>query len=188
MKQYTCILAFLCLLLSGCAQTKTGNKPLNVGDTIPYIILTDVINFPVSKIQLPDTKSSLTILDFWATWCASCINKFPKLDSLQQTFSGQLQVILVNNFKTTGNSRQQILEFISKRILTTKALQRLPVFADTAALLKQFFPHSHLPHYVWIGPQGKILAITSAAELTTANIKDAIEGKPINLPLKQDQL
>jgi thiol-disulfide isomerase/thioredoxin len=181
-----CFMALLCLSLSSCGQSTSNSKPLNVGDTIPYIILTDVINFPVSKIQLPDTKTNLTILDFWATWCASCIKNFPKLDSFQTSFSGQLQVILVNNTKSTGNNSQQVTEFISNRKQTIKALQRLTVYTDTAALLKQLFPHKLLPHYVWISPSGTILAITSSAALTKENILLAISGKPLPIPPKME--
>lgn len=161
-------------------------KPLSIGDTVPYIILTNVINFPVSEIHLSQFKNKLIILDFWATWCNSCVKTFPKLDSLQRKFSDQLQFVLINNLKSSGNTNEQVRSFFTARKKIERALRHIPVCTDSTWQFKQLFPYTFIPHYVWIAPAGNIIAITGAEELTVANIREAILGKPLNLPVKKE--
>lgn len=186
MKLSICLLALLCLVLSGCAQSQTGNKPLKVGDTIPYIILTDVVNFPVSEIQLSSYKGKLLILDFWATWCNSCVRTFPKLDSLQTRFAKKLQFVLINNLITSGNTNEQVKTFFTNRTNMAQAVRNIPVCTDSTMRFKQLFPYKFIPHYVWIGPAGNILAITDSKAITVTNIRKAIQGKTLSLPVKKE--
>ena len=89
MKQFFCLLALLWVNISN-AQANNNIKPLHIGDAIPAgIQLTGITNFPVSKIQLSDYNSKLLILDFWATWCSSCIQQFPKINALAKEFEGK---------------------------------------------------------------------------------------------------
>jgi thiol-disulfide isomerase/thioredoxin len=168
--------------MSGCAQTQTGTKPLTVGDTIPYIILTDVINFPVSEIQITPVNNQYTLLDFWASWCGSCLKVIPRLDSLQKQFGSKLRIIMVNP-KLAGDDTAK-LEKAIQRVTGTKRQQfSIPVAAADTAVSSLFSFHS-LPHYVWINRQGIIVAITNSAQVTPANIKTFIKGRKLNLPLK----
>lgn len=160
-------------------------KPLSIGDTVPALEF-NIINNPVLKIQLSQFKGKLIILDFWATWCNSCIKSLPKLDSLQKQSPAQLQVLLINYLPSTGNTEKQISEFISNRKHFSKALANLPVCIDTSAKLKQLFPHTFLPHYVWIGPDGTVIAITAATELTASNIRAILNGKPNPMKMKTE--
>ena len=43
---------------------------------------------------LDDFKNKVVVLDFWATWCAPCINTFPDLRKLQERYAGYPVVIL----------------------------------------------------------------------------------------------
>jgi thiol-disulfide isomerase/thioredoxin len=187
MKQLILCLALLCPLLQSCAQSQPkGAKPLTVGDTIPHIILTDVVNFPVSKIQLSSYKGKLLILDFWATWCNSCVRNFPKLDTLQRRFSKQLQFVLINHLPHTNNTNRQVTDFFKQHKAVVRQLRRIPVCTDTSAIIKQLFPHTFIPHYVWISPAGTILAITNSEAVTKENILLAISGKLLMLPIKKE--
>ena len=185
MKRISCFLALLCLALSSCGQ-QSVTKPLTVGDTIPFIILTDVVNFPVSKIQLSSYKGKLLILDFWATWCNSCVRTFPKLDSLQTQFRKQLQFVLINNFNRTGNTKESVQRFFKNKKALARNLRHIPVVTDTTARITQLFPCKFIPHYIWVNPAGIIIAITGAEEVTAANIRTAIRGRPLSLPIKTE--
>lgn len=173
------ILAILLPVLNSCAQNSTGKKPLNVGDTIPPIILTDVINFPVSQIQLNNNNSKLVVLDFWATWCGSCIKKLSFIDSVQKAFKENIQIILVNSITGTGDSKEAVINFYKKRILSKYPSFAPPiVMGDT--LLRSLFPHEFVPHYVWINPAGKVIAFTSSIDFTSQNIIAALNGNNIS--------
>lgn len=52
-------------------------KPLNIGDKVPDIEFKDVVNYPKKKVKLSDFKGQMVILDFWGTYCCTCIAMFP---------------------------------------------------------------------------------------------------------------
>ena len=45
------------------------------------------------SLRLSDFRGKFVLLDFWATWCAPCLNELPHLRKLSQSFSEKLQVI-----------------------------------------------------------------------------------------------
>ncbi|HEU4386334.1 MAG TPA: TlpA disulfide reductase family protein [Blastocatellia bacterium] len=48
-------------------------------------------------------KGSIVVLDFWATWCRPCIAEIPRLNDLEQTFSGKgVKVVGVAMASGTG--------------------------------------------------------------------------------------
>lgn len=187
------LMATLCLFLEKDAKAqdpqKNDIKPLKVGDKIPDVIWhmpLQVVNHPEEKktITLNDYKGKPIILDFWATWCSSCIQEFPKLDSIQKK-NKKLQIILVNSIKGTGDNETKITTFFTKWNLNHQKPLVIPsVINDT--ILKSAFPRSFLPHYVWISAEGEIKAITSSAYLTNKNIKKFINKAALNLPRKEN--
>jgi thiol-disulfide isomerase/thioredoxin len=184
MKPIYCLMILLWPLVS----TSQNVKPLRIGDKVPDITLTNVYNYPSSAIRLSDLKGKLVILDFWATWCGSCIHGFPKMDSLQKKFSNNLLIILVNNNGSTGNNEEEVIDFFRKMQLKTKGAFMLPSTTRQNPLLLQLFPHTFIPHYVWIGPGEKVIAITSSTEVTAENIEAVINRRRISLPVKADSL
>ncbi len=60
------------------------------------------------------------------------------------------------------------------------------VVADSSDLFKTLFSFKMIPHYVWLDTKGKIIAITSSAEVTDANIGLMLKGTALSLPVKQD--
>jgi thiol-disulfide isomerase/thioredoxin len=168
--------------------SKAGNhllQPLTVGDTMPPFLFSHILNTNQQQINLEQLNHKLVILDFWATWCSSCIKGFAKLDSLQQQFPLQLQPILVNNTPSTGDDVQKIKAYLLKRNSNPKTAITFPVAIEEGEELKQLFPRLFLPHYVWLY-QNKVVAITSSKELTKQNIQSILNGKPIFIPIKND--
>jgi thiol-disulfide isomerase/thioredoxin len=152
-------------------------KALHIGDTVPDITLTNVYNYPSSTITLSDLKGKLVILDFWATWCSACIRNFPKMESLQEEFGNKIQVLAV-----AYQDRKKVTDFF-----TSKAGQKYHVSSivnDT--ILSKLFPHTGIPHCVWIGSDGIVKTITGAEEVTAANIQKLISQKQIQVQVKRD--
>lgn len=178
MKLHTCFLAFLCLVLNSCAQS-SGTKPLTIGDTIPHIILTHVVNYPVSEIQLSGHKNKLIIINFWGRYCAPCLKALPKYDSLQQLFKDSISIITVSDFSSAKefNAAKQKFAFLQN--------MHLPVLLQNNPL-KELFPHKLLSHIVWIGPGAVVKAITGAEQLTATNIRSMLNNENLHWPVKRD--
>jgi thiol-disulfide isomerase/thioredoxin len=180
MRLHSTILAFLCSCSSLLAQ-----KPLSIGDTLPDIVFENLLNHSSSTARLSDFKGKLVILDFWATWCTSCLHAFPKMDSLQSVFSEDLKILLVNT-RGTGDDLSRVEAFLARyKARTGKELSLTTVVGDTIS--GQLFPHHLLPHYVWITKSGRVMATTSSEEVTAAAIRDVLDGIPPSFVLKKDQ-
>lgn len=186
MKSLFLWLALLAGIVSASAQavTSTAIRPLTIGDTVPDIELTNLINYPSKTARLSDFKGKLVILDFWAIWCGACISAFPKMDSLQKNLGHYLQIILVNS-KNTGNSEKQVRSFLEKRRQKGAYAENLPILTEDT-LFDKLFPHFLIPHYVWLDERGKVFAITNADEITSENITNAINNPQISLSQKSD--
>lgn len=160
------VMAMLCLNFGAMAQEPI--KPLKVGDKLPEIFWqqehTIYANGKTTTETLEQYRDKLLILDFWATWCGSCISKFPLLHSLQREYSNELAIILVNKLKTDSDTNKVKQAFNTH----TKKLSLSTLMADE--YLGALFPHWKLPHYVWIDRKGSVMGITSSDFINKATI------------------
>lgn len=159
----------------------TQSQGMLVGDRISDFELKQMLNYTPAKARLTDfTNDKALLVDFWFTACTSCIESFPKLDSIQKEFKDDLNVLLV-----TFETKEKVLKTFNtiKRISHVK----LPsVVADT--LMHLIFPHVSSPHEIWIGKDGKIKAITDHRAITRDNIKTLIAGKELDIPVKKENM
>ena len=167
-----------------CSCSLCAQQPLSIGDPVPDVQLDKLVNHSPSMATLSDFKGKLVIIDFWATWCTACLHAFDKLDSLQTLFPDQLKIILVNT-KSTGDDISKVQAFFT-RWQSKKGKFSLPsVVNDT--ILDKLFPHTLIPHYVWINKEGKLIAISSSEAVTAANIQSAWKGEKLSFTMKKDQ-
>ena len=177
-----CVLALLWAAATCFCQNLPGKvHPLNIGNSVPDIEFTNVINSPVSKIHLSDLKGKLVILDFWGQYCAPCIQELPKLDSLQRRYKDQIRILTVSDFTQTSLLKKTLNRFIKTRDL------KLPVLLANKTL-SGLFPHLLVSHVVWIDKTGKVKAITGTDYVTESNIQTILDGQLVNWPVKRDIL
>lgn len=148
-------------------------KKLAVGDLMPDITLTNLLNYSGGKAKLSDFKGKLIILDFWSSGCKVCIGAFPKMEKLQNEFKDKIQVLAVT--KESRGSIQWLFERsdIVKNTTLTLAL------GDKE--LNQLFPHKAEPFHVWIDKDRIIRAMTTGRNATSENIRDFLDGKNVKM-------
>lgn len=169
------VLAVLCLNFSSKGQEARALTPLHVGDKLPDGFWTEnrqvFQNGTVSTQNLLQYKSKLLILDFWATWCGSCLVKFPLLTTLEDKFSPSVKVMAVNSIGTKDDLDRISTKLLGK-IIPYKKYTLPSIFGDSTILAH--FPHRTIPHYVWI-IDGVVSAITSSEFINEENINALLE-------------
>ncbi|MBF8457237.1 redoxin domain-containing protein [Kaistella sp. G5-32] len=158
-------LTFITLLfLQGIAQ----QKPLKIGDKIPEKVWSmplQVLNAPQKIFELAKDRDKLILLDFWNTWCSSCLRNFPKMEELQKHFGSQIKILAVSN-----ENRTVLEKFFSstngKRYSKTISLAEDKIFHT-------LFPHRGVPYIIWI-KNGKLLNTTDAEQVTEKAITEII--------------
>lgn len=134
--------------------------------------------------RLKDYKEKLILLDFWATWCASCINGFPKTEGVQKAYGDEVKIVLVNakQSKDTYSRVQQVQD-------RYKSLYGYQIGLDyllSDSILEQYFPHQILPHLIWIDKEGVLRVASYGKSATMLNVGSALQGDYSQIHQKQD--
>jgi thiol-disulfide isomerase/thioredoxin len=171
----------LALIFTSCrviAQRQPNSNELFIGDKIGNYRL-NITNYHTNSTYTDNFRGKLFIIDFWATWCGGCISETPRLDSLQKQFKDQLIILPV-----TAESKEVVNSFLKKSKFL-RQYNNIPVATDDTLLYK-LFKHSLIPHEVWIGKDGKVIAVTESGEVNSKNISAYLKSGSIDLPIKRD--
>ena len=92
MKKLALILIILTTLI-GCSRepavdtSKTGGKPtVKGGKPVPEF---ELARLNGGSFKSEDLRGKVTVMDFWATWCAPCISEIPKYNELKAKYAGK---------------------------------------------------------------------------------------------------
>jgi cytochrome c biogenesis protein CcmG, thiol:disulfide interchange protein DsbE len=83
------VVSLLALFLFGCASQPTetaGNAPLKALGDMPSFELDRVAG---GKLNSEELKGKVLVVDFWATWCAPCIEEIPNYNQLAAQYKDQ---------------------------------------------------------------------------------------------------
>ncbi|MES2378463.1 MAG: TlpA disulfide reductase family protein [Bacteroidota bacterium] len=160
-------------------------QEVRVGQVVPNVRFKQIINYTRTTARLSDFKGKWVILDFWGTFCGSCIEAFPKMQGLQDKFGSQLQILLVDTHPSKHETRAVVIKSLEayKKRTGNKLTMPVPLF-DT--VLNAYFPHTSVPHEVIIDPKGVVRAITEEAAITEEKIAALLKGQQVKLMLKDD--
>lgn len=81
--KYLSIIIILVLGI-GC---KSQNDPIATPISINRAQFKEVLETPKEKIQ---------IINFWATWCAPCVDELPAFEKLRENYKDQVDIILIS--------------------------------------------------------------------------------------------
>ena len=61
-----------------------------------------------SPFKMSENEGTITIVNFWASWCNPCVEEFPSMLKLVEHFGGKLRVIAIS----TDDDKKDILVFL----------------------------------------------------------------------------
>lgn len=172
MKKYIVFLFFAGLCCCSKALDRGVGGALKPLDVVPDVVINNIVGSPGRSFHLSDFKGKWVILDFWATWCSPCVNIIPRIDSLQEQFQNKIQFIAVTDQK------KAVVESFLSRLEHRHPVSMIECVEDT--LLNTMFGKAALPHFAWIDPTGKFVAITSDAAINKATIQSVLNGNPLS--------
>ena len=109
------------------------------------------ININNETINLKSFENSLVIINFWATWCAPCIEEMPSLNRLQvNPIFNNLKILPIN----VGRDNVQK----SKNFFKKLEINNLEIYFDKDVELANKFLLRGLPTTVFINKKGEEFA------------------------------
>jgi peroxiredoxin len=114
----------------------------------------------VSKDELAKLRANpshkMMLVDFWATWCGSCIAEFADIQDTLRMYSDQ-DFSLVTVSVNMPDEQPSVLRFLQKKHATSRNL--LFSSTDTVALQQAFDPawDSAVPYTILLDGNGKVL-------------------------------
>ena len=145
------IFIYLITISSGFAGKKPDIKNLILTKNLKAyenVIFKDVNQ---KDVNLNDYKGKLTILNFWATWCAPCKEEMPSLDNLQANID-------LNNLKIFPiNIGQESLKK-SESFFKDLNIKNLDIYFDSPNTLAKKFSLRGVPTTIFFNKEGKEFA------------------------------
>jgi len=100
-------------------------------------------------VSLSDFRGRWVLLNFWATWCAPCVEEMPGLNRLYRALKKDGLVMLAVSL---DHAKQKVRSFASREKLA------FPVLHDQGKITKARYGLFSVPTTVLVGPNGEIKA------------------------------
>lgn len=140
---------------------------LKVGEPAPPLALERTIPGG-APATLESFRGKPVVMEFWATWCAYCVQEIPRLNALAEKFPG------VAFLSVTDEQAPVVEAFLLKRpIHGSVALDR------GGATFKAYDVETR-PRTVLINPDGIVSGIMHPAQMTEAVMADFVAGRPVS--------
>jgi cytochrome c biogenesis protein CcmG/thiol:disulfide interchange protein DsbE len=101
------------LALSACY---TGSRPPRIGSNAPEFTVQDAQN----RITLSQYRGQVVVLNFWATWCAPCIEELPSLVEMQQRMKAKGVIVLAISVDVDENAYRRFVRDHNVNLLTVR--------------------------------------------------------------------
>jgi cytochrome c biogenesis protein CcmG, thiol:disulfide interchange protein DsbE len=105
--------AVILLALSGCYS---GSRPPRIGNPAPDFTVKDSEH----AVTLSQFKGQVVVLNFWATWCAPCVEEVPSLVRMQQRMKAKGVTVLAVSVDVDDSNYKRFVKDHSVSLLTVR--------------------------------------------------------------------
>ncbi len=161
-------------------------EPMQMGNLIPDVLwntpltLWNAADDRTETITLGDYRGKVIILDFWATWCKSCIVNMPRMHQLQDQFEDDVVVLPV-----TYEDESLVSAFFG-RTADGSIVALRPLFKSIIvdSVLKRVFPNPDrsIPYFAIIGNNGVFSGLTVPPQMNERLLSLLASGEEAYIP------
>lgn len=101
------------LVLSGCYS---GTRPPRIGSQAPDFTVQD----SQAKVTLSQYRGQVVVLNFWATWCAPCVEEIPSLVEMQRQMKSRGVIVIAVSVDVDENAYRQFVKDHNVNLLTVR--------------------------------------------------------------------
>ena len=158
------VLGLMPALGVGAAEEKTFYT-LRIGDPRPELVARSLSDS--QPIGWKDFEGEVAVVDFWATWCAPCVESFPKFNSLEKEFADRP----VRFVSVTYEPESMIRPFLEKHPLDT------PIAIDNDFHSFKSFKAWGIPAVYIFNPTGDLVSVIHPEKLDREVIETVLNGQ-----------
>ncbi len=138
---------FIVLLQAGEAWSWFGAGKKKAADgMMPHFVLSSALEAP--DLNSDELKGTVLLVNFWATWCGPCVEEYPDLMRLHETFVDQgFSVVGIS----TDQSKSSVRKFVEKNGHV------YPMLMTSSGVTRDFGAGIGLPVSFLVDRKGKIV-------------------------------
>jgi len=139
--------------LSPNQKTALNEERPEVGHPAPDFTLR---NLQGNLEGLGDYRNKVIVLNFWATWCAPCLEEMPAFEKLYRKYRSRGLTVLAVSLDKGDNSK--VRDFVDTNNLT------FPVLIDSDGTAEKLYPSFTIPFTYVIDKEGRVAARVDGAK------------------------
>jgi cytochrome c biogenesis protein CcmG/thiol:disulfide interchange protein DsbE len=101
------------LAASGCYS---GSRPPRIGSNAPDFTVQD----EQAKVGLSQFHGQILVLNFWATYCAPCVEELPSLLEMQRRMKAKGVIVVAVSIDEDGRAYRQFVKEHASNLLTVR--------------------------------------------------------------------
>ncbi len=113
---YSAILSIAAVYLIALSGCYSGSRPPRIGTNAPEFTVQD----PDRTVKLSDLRGQVVVLNFWATWCAPCVEEMPSLVEMQRRMKGKGVTVLGVSVDVDQSAYKQFIKEHNVNLLTVR--------------------------------------------------------------------
>ncbi len=80
------------------------------------------LSFDQLQKEIAETKDSIVVLNFWATWCAPCVKELPYFEQLNQKYASQKVKVMLVSLDFNSKIKSSVEPFVKSKNLKSEIL------------------------------------------------------------------
>mgnify|MGYP001606835600 CR=1 FL=1 len=151
---------FLPLFVFWSLGVASANEVLEIGAAAPPIVVDRWFQGgPIGRFE----PGKIYVVEFWATWCAPCVESIPHLNELQKRYEGKVQFIGIDaseRAQSAADKLRTLEEFLASGRVTFEYPHAFDPTGRMVDLWGNAARQVGIPHAFIIDQQGRVAAIT----------------------------